>query len=82
MARIRNMLLRLWASFELPANPLDQLVELMGGPDKVAEMTGREGQLVKRDDGMVSWEKRRAADTGKKMVNMKEKQVGCLRTSS
>ena len=29
-------LLRLWDAFELPANPLDQLTELLGGTDKVS----------------------------------------------
>ena len=32
---MQRLLLRVWDSFELPANPLDQLIELLGGTDKV-----------------------------------------------
>lgn len=58
MVRIRDMLVRLLGIVELPANPLDQLTELMGGESKVAEMTGRKGLLVRHEDGTVKWEKR------------------------
>jgi len=33
---------------ELPPNPLDRLLNEFGGPDKVAELTGRKNQQVKR----------------------------------
>lgn len=46
LVRIRNTLVKVVHSLELPANPLDQLIDLMGGPKAVAEMTGRKGQLV------------------------------------
>ena len=64
LIRIRAMLLRLWQSFELPANPLDQLTELLGGADRVAEMTGRKGQLIRdEEDGKVHYQHRRTEVT-------------------
>ena len=58
MVRIREMLLRLLDIMELAANPLDQLTDLMGGEEKVAEMTGRKGMMTRDEDGNVNWHHR------------------------
>ena len=58
MVRIRGMLLRLLDIMELAPNPLDQLTDLMGGEDKVAEMTGRKGLMTRNEDGTVEWHRR------------------------
>lgn len=40
----------------LPPNTLDQLIDELGGPENVAEMTGRKGRVVQNDNGQVSKE--------------------------
>lgn len=37
----------------LPPNTLDQLIDELGGPENVAEMTGRKGRVIQNDNGQV-----------------------------
>ncbi|KAL4001691.1 P-loop containing NTP hydrolase pore-1 family protein [Acanthocheilonema viteae] len=58
----------------LPPNTLDQLIDELGGPEYVAEMTGRKGRVVCREDGDVEYELRHAgADVPLELMNMDEK---------
>lgn len=47
----RQALLQRAAALKLPTNPLDDLLDRLGGPDRVAEMTGRRRRMVRCGDG-------------------------------
>lgn len=59
---------------ELPANTLDQLIHQLGGPECVAEMTGRKGRVVSRPDGTVAFESRAEQGLSIDHVNLREKE--------
>ncbi|XP_014663996.1 PREDICTED: protein strawberry notch homolog 1-like [Priapulus caudatus] len=59
---------------QLPPNTLDELIDLLGGPDNVAEMTGRKGRIVSLDDGTVQYESRSEIDVPLETLNLTEKQ--------
>uniref|UniRef100_A0A8C5IJF5 Protein strawberry notch homolog 2 n=1 Tax=Junco hyemalis TaxID=40217 RepID=A0A8C5IJF5_JUNHY len=59
---------------ELPLNTLDQLIDYFGGPENVAEMTGRKGRVVRRPDGSVVFESRAEQGLSIDHVNLKEKE--------
>ncbi|MBN3311471.1 SBNO1 protein, partial [Atractosteus spatula] len=61
-------------SEELPPNTLDELIDELGGPDNVAEMTGRKGRVVSNDDGSISYESRSELDVPVEILNITEKQ--------
>ena len=69
------------AGLDLPNNPLDELIDRLGGPARVAEMTGRKGRLVRRKDGEagVKWEARNASGVDKgsslEMINILERKM-------
>ncbi|KAH8306847.1 hypothetical protein KR018_007144, partial [Drosophila ironensis] len=58
----------------LPPNTLDQLIDELGGPDNVAEMTGRRGRVVQNDDGFIQYESRTESDVPLETLNITEKQ--------
>jgi len=45
----KNLLLGFVKKVNLPISPLDDLINQLGGPGKVAEMTGRRGRVVKTE---------------------------------
>ncbi|PIN20889.1 hypothetical protein CDL12_06408 [Handroanthus impetiginosus] len=68
-------ILEIIRSLDLPNNPLDDIIDQLGGPDKVAEITGRRGMLVRASGGKgVTYQARNTKDVTMEMVNMHEKQ--------
>ncbi|XP_077353023.1 protein strawberry notch homolog 1 isoform X3 [Festucalex cinctus] len=59
---------------ELPPNTLDELIDELGGPENVAEMTGRKGRVVSNDDGTITYESRSELDVPVEILNLTEKQ--------
>ncbi|XP_036171554.1 protein strawberry notch homolog 2 isoform X3 [Myotis myotis] len=59
---------------ELPVNTLDELIDQLGGPEHVAEMTGRKGRVVSRSDGTVAFESRAEQGLSIDHVNLREKE--------
>ncbi|XP_076442125.1 uncharacterized protein LOC143281076 isoform X2 [Babylonia areolata] len=47
-AKAKQMLVNFAEQISLPDSPLDELIDKLGGPDRVAEMTGRKGRMVRR----------------------------------
>lgn len=61
-------------SSALPPNTLDELINDLGGPDNVAEMTGRKGRVVSNENGSVSYESRSKQDVPLELLNIAEKK--------
>lgn len=58
----------------LPPNTLDELIDELGGPDHVAEMTGRKGRVLAKEDGSFSYESRSKDDVPLELLNIAEKE--------
>ncbi|CAJ1959811.1 unnamed protein product [Cylindrotheca closterium] len=68
----RDALLARIDSIPLPPNPLDDLIDRLGGVDQVSEMTGRPGRIV-RKSGSFCYAKRASGDPNDR-VNLVEKR--------
>lgn len=72
----KSNILDIIRSLDLPNNPLDDIIDQLGGPDKVAEITGRRGMLVRASSGKgVTYQARNTKEVTMEMVNMHEKQL-------
>ncbi|XP_073000947.1 LOW QUALITY PROTEIN: protein FORGETTER 1 [Typha latifolia] len=69
-------ILEIIRSLDLPNNPLDDIIDQLGGPENVAEMTGRRGMLVRASGGKgVIYQARNTKEVTMEMINMHEKQL-------
>lgn len=57
----------------LPRNTLDQLIDELGGPDVVAEMTGRKGRVVQTANDEIQYETRAEEGCSLEQLNLREK---------
>jgi len=71
---LRRKLMHKTSALDLPVNFLDELVDLLGGKDRVAEMTGRKGRVV-RNNNRISYEMRADGNTALEDVNIAEKSM-------
>ena len=72
LVTLRSELLAAAEALDLPAAPLDDLIDRLGGPDKVAEMTGRKGRLVRIDSTKTQYFERGKADAERETLNVQE----------
>ncbi|CAK9271564.1 unnamed protein product [Sphagnum jensenii] len=71
----KTMMLDTIRKLDLPNNPLDDIIDQLGGPNRVAEMTGRRGMLIRATNGKgVVYQARNTKDVTLEMINMHEKQ--------
>ncbi|XP_074658013.1 uncharacterized protein LOC141910988 [Tubulanus polymorphus] len=71
----KNMLLEFTTKINLPDSPLDEIVDRLGGPDKVAEMTGRRGRICRRSENDRPHYELREHDGGVDSLNVKERNL-------
>jgi hypothetical protein len=50
---MRQAMEALLAPLQPPVNALDDLIDRLGGPNKVAEMTGRSARIVRKNGELV-----------------------------
>lgn len=56
----------------LVASSLDVIIDKLGGPSKVAEMTGRRARIVRNPSGRVVYEVRQSGCVSDQSLNVRE----------
>lgn len=59
----------------LCCSPLDELIDLLGGVERVAEMTGRQARIVRRASGRLVYEVRDARGSGATLESVNNLEV-------
>lgn len=72
---LRDDLLREIEALPLPNTPLDDLIDQLGGPDEVAEMTGRRQRIVRRRDVGIVVETRSGDAGNTDALNVQERNA-------
>jgi hypothetical protein len=70
--QMKEELLRRVQDLDLPNSALDMLLDNLGGPSKVAEMTGRAHRIVRKENGQVVHQQRGNGETDVERVNVTE----------
>jgi hypothetical protein len=55
---------------KMPTNTLDHLIDELGGPSDVAEMTGRKMRLIQVDSGKIEYQSRAESDVALDHINL------------
>jgi hypothetical protein len=75
LVAIRHELLLHAKSIELPPNPLDDLIDRLGGIKHVSELTGRSGRIVRLSKKRFVYSKRGADIDASERINLVEKRA-------
>lgn len=74
LVELKRQILRVLEELPTPPSPLDALVDALGGPAGVAEMTGRSGRVVRGPSGKFKYEAR-GGDSGDHSLNVAERKA-------
>ncbi len=69
----QNGLLASLDTLDLPPSALDSLIDGLGGPSRVAEMTGRKGRICRNAKGFLQYESRYSGTRVEASLNNKER---------
>ncbi|CAD7975006.1 unnamed protein product, partial [Amoebophrya sp. A120] len=73
--RKRDELIARWKGLKLPENALDHILNSLGGPEKVAEISGRKRRLLLKTEGEASGDKFSRYESASRPANASLKEI-------